>query len=319
MLPFNLITILGPTATGKTSFGARLAFHLGGEIISADSRQVYRQMTIGTGKDYDDYQVMGTAIPVHLIDIHDPGYKYNVYEYQQDFNTSFKDITQRDRIPLLVGGTGMYIQAVLDRYHLISVPLNEDLRRDLEDKSQSELVALLKEYDASLHNTTDILYRKRTLRAIEIAEYYRDHADEKSILPEIRAVILGIRYDREIRRKRISERLKTRLKQGMIEEVKELLKTTDPEDLLFYGLEYKYITLYLRGELNYNEMFCQLEIAIHQFAKRQMTWFRRMERQGFDIQWIDGHLEMDEKIYKAYQIIKERDQQLIEQWQTLPE
>jgi tRNA dimethylallyltransferase len=292
----NLLVILGPTASGKTNFGSHLSFHIGGEIISADSRQVYRKMDIGTGKDYQDYLIHGRNIPYHLVDIHDPGYKYNVYEFQNDFIRVFREIRQRGNFPVMVGGTGMYIQAVLDKYELIHVPVNPPRREELEKKTLDELVHMLKSYRTQLHNTTDLVHRKRTIRAIEIAEYYQDHPAPEMDFPEIHPIIIGIRNDPEERRKKISERLINRMEEGLADEVSGLLKTVSREDLIFYGLEYKMVTLYLTGELTYSEMIRKLETAIHQFAKRQMTWFRRMEKSGYKIHWIDGRFSMDEKL-----------------------
>ncbi len=303
MADINLITITGPTASGKTGFAAQLAYRVQGEIISADSRQVYREMNLGTGKDYDDYIVRGEKIPIHLIDIREPGYKYNVYEFQEDFFRAFYDIQSRAKMPILAGGTGMYIEAVLNRYKLVSVPENTALRAELEKYTREQLVAMLKNMKPDLHNTTDITSKKRTIRAIEIADYYRHSQASTHEFPEIRTVAIGVKNEREVRRKRISERLMARLNGGMIEEVQELLKKVSPEDLIFYGLEYKYITLYLTGQLGKDEMIKRLEIAIHQFAKRQMTWFRKMERSGAEIHWIDGQLNMSEKLRRAKAIL----------------
>jgi len=314
MSGIDMITLLGPTASGKTSLGAHLAYHLRGEIISADSRQVYRKMNIGTGKDYDDYTVHDVNIPYHLIDIHEPGYKYNVYEFHQDFRKAFRQIRSRGNLPLLVGGTGLYIQAVLDKYKLIHVPVNEDLRNQLKEKTQAELAAILKKQRADLHNTTDLLHRKRTIRAIEIAEYYSNHPNAEPELSDIHSLNFGIKPDRAARRKNIIHRLKNRLRAGLVEEVSELLKTLSPEDLLFYGLEYKMVTLYLVRELTYNEMIEKLEIAIHQFAKRQMTWFRRMEKSGILIHWIDGQWSLEEKLDHVRNIIGLEDRKLFNQW-----
>lgn len=316
MSGINMITLLGPTASGKTSLGAHLAYHLKGEIISADSRQVYRKMNIGTGKDYDDYIVQDVKIPYHLVDIHDPGYKYNVYEFQQDFQRIFQQIRSRGNLPLLVGGTGLYIQAVLDKYRLIQVPVNENLRDQLKEKTQAELAAILKKQKSGQHNTTDLLHRKRTIRAIEIANYYANHPNREPELPDINSLNFGIKPDRAARRKNITHRLKIRLHSGLIEEVSELLKTLPPEDLLFYGLEYKMVTLYLVGELTYNEMIEKLEIAIHQFAKRQMTWFRRMEKSGIIIHWIDGQWSLEEKLDHVHNVIGLEDPKLFNQWKN---
>jgi tRNA dimethylallyltransferase len=297
-LPYNLITITGPTASGKTSVAAHLAKCIDGEIISADSRQVYRGMDIGTGKDVEDYIVNGVQIPYHLIDIADAGYEYNVFEYQRDFVTAFSDIRFRGKFPIVCGGSGMYIEAVLKGYKLINVPVNEPLREKLSGKTIEELTAILKTYK-TLHNVTDVDTVKRAIRAIEIEEYYLLNAEKESVYPEINSLIVGIVFDRETRRQRITERLKARLNEGMIDEVKRLLsKGITPESLIHYGLEYKYLTQYVIGDINYNTMFSGLETAIHQFAKRQMTWFRHMEKVGFIIHWIDGFLPMEEKIEK---------------------
>lgn len=303
MCDINLITVTGPTASGKTSFAARLAKLLNGEIISADSRQVYKEMNLGTGKDYDDYTVDGIRIPYHLIDIREPGYKYNVFEFQQDFIRAYNKIISRNKIPLLVGGTGMYIEAVTKGYQLINVPVNAPLRAELEKKELSTLVEQLKIMKPELHNTTDTKHKKRIIRAIEIATYYQDHDKIDTFFPDIHQLIFGIKFDRESRRRRITERLHRRLHSGMIEEVANLLKKVKAEDLIFYGLEYKYITQYLLGDLTKDELFEKLEIAIHQFAKRQMTWFRKMEREGIKIHWLDGHMSMNEKLERAKVIL----------------
>jgi tRNA dimethylallyltransferase len=292
----NLICILGPTASGKTAFAANLAARLGGEIISADSRQVYRNMDIGTGKDLGDYMINGIQIPFHLVDIVNAGSEYNVFQFQKDFLAAFNNIRERGKLPILCGGTGMYIEAVLKAYKLINVPVNEILRKELEPASLEELESRLKLFK-QLHNTTDITIRERLIRAIEIEEYYLDHPDEDESFIGLSPVIFGIMVDRESRRKRITERLKYRLQHGMIEEVQNLLDSgITPEKLIFYGLEYKYLTWYLTGKLSYDEMVLQLNTAIHQFAKRQMTWFRKMERDGFKIHWIDGSLDLEEKL-----------------------
>ena len=293
---YNLVVVLGPTATGKTHFAAALANRLDGEIISADSRQIYRRMNIGTGKDYADYYIANKNMPVHLIDIHEPGYRYNVFEYQTDFFRVYKEILLKHKLPILCGGTGLYIEAVTRKYRLISVPVNEDLRAELKDKSLSELENILASYK-KLHNKTDTDTIKRAIRAIEIEEYYRTNPVTKTDLPDIRPIYLGLAFDREERRRRISERLHQRLKEGMIDEVKSLLNDgLSPADLVYYGLEYKFITLYLTGKLDYDTMAEKLNVAIHQFAKRQMTWFRKMEREGIQILWIDSEFTMEEKI-----------------------
>jgi len=303
MSDINLIIVTGPTASGKTSFAAHLAKRLDSEIISADSRQVYKEMNIGTGKDYEDYLVDGFLIPSHLIDIREPGYKYNVYEYQQDFMDTFEKITSRGKLPILVGGTGMYIEAVIKGYKLINVPVNEPLRIELEKKNLPDLVDQLKKLNANLHNTTDTKHKKRTIRAIEIATYYQYHDQLDTYFPKICPLILGVKFDRGSRRRIISERLHARLTSGMIEEVEQLLKKVTPEELIFYGLEYKFISQYLTGQLTKDEMIKKLEIAIHQFAKRQMTWFRKMERGGIKIHWLDGHMTMEEKLNRAQVIL----------------
>ena len=303
----QMITILGPTASGKTPLAAALAAEIGGEIISADSRQVYRRMDIGTGKDLADYTVSqrdgSFVIPYHLIDIREPGTKYNLFEYQQDFFDAYQDIRSRGAIPILCGGTGLYIEAVLKGYHLSPVPQNQELRDSLEGKSLAELTQMLKELKAktgsNMHNTTDVDSCQRAIRAIEIETYNIDHPTPRRELPPVDSLIIGVNIDRELRREKITRRLKVRLEDGMVDEVKALLDEGIPaEDLIYYGLEYKFLTEYLTGQLSYDEMFSRLEIAIHQFAKRQMTWFRGMERRGFKINWIDATLPMEEKIEK---------------------
>lgn len=295
-MPYNLITIVGATATGKTTVAAHLAHLIGGEIISADSRQVYKGMTIGTGKDLDDYVVEGQPIPFHLIDIAEAGYQYNVFEYQRDFLKVYEGIRSKGKVPVLCGGSGLYVEAVLKGYKLINVPVDYELRERLANKSLGELTAMLSSYK-KMHNRSDVDTVKRAIRAIEIEEYYLMNAEIEISYPEINNLLVGIMLDRETRRKRISERLKSRLKNGMIEEVEALLNQgLSPDSLTYYGLEYKFITQHLTGQLSYDEMYNQLETAIHQFSKRQMTWFRRMEKQGFAIHWIDGHLPLNEKV-----------------------
>jgi tRNA dimethylallyltransferase len=358
---YNLLAIIGPTASGKTALAAHLANHLDGEVISADSRQVYRGMDIGTGKDMADYWVEGKQIPVHLTDIVDAGTQYNVFEYQRDFLKTLDDIRQRNKFPVLCGGSGLYIEAVLRNYTLIQVPVNENLRSCLAGKSLGELTEILKSYTPKLHNITDIVNEKRAVRAIEIADYYRnlksdlrerrDFSDLSDLsersdrltetenrrsengegrsntdhripitdyrlpitdnrLPinrDLNPLVIGINYDLQERRERITRRLQQRLKEEMVEEVKSLLDTgIPPEGLMYYGLEYKYITLYLTGALTYPEMVEKLNIAIHQFAKRQMTWFRRMERQGTVIHWLDGNIPLEEKIEKVIRLLEGR-------------
>ena len=319
-----MITILGPTASGKTPLAAALAASLppaaplgqggscGGEIISADSRQVYRRMDIGTGKDLADYEVRSQKsgvkrIPYHLIDIREPGTKYNLFEYQQDFYDAYQAIRSRGAVPILCGGTGLYIEAVLKGYKLSPVPQNQALRDELADKSLAELTQMLRELKAktgsNMHNTTDVDSCQRAIRAIEIETYNIDHPTPCRELPPVDSLIIGVNIDRELRREKITRRLKARLDEGMIDEVKALLDEGIPaEDLIYYGLEYKFVTEYLTGQLTYDEMFSRLEIAIHQFAKRQMTWFRGMERRGFKIHWIDATLPMEEKVKQIVQL-----------------
>ena len=292
----DLITILGPTASGKTPLAAALADRLGTEIISGDSRQVYRRMDLGTGKDLVDYTVDGRQVPYHLIDIVEPGYKYNVFEYQRDFLKAYQEITAKNKLPILCGGTGMYIESVLKGYRLLPVPENPELRASLEGKSLEELTGILEGYK-KLHNSTDVDTAKRAIRAIEIEEYYKQQPPEYREFPSLKSLIVGVDIDRELRREKITRRLKQRLDEGMVQEVRGLLaEGIAPENLIYYGLEYKFLTQYAIGELTFDEMFHQLETAIHQFAKRQMTWFRGMERRGFTIHWLDATLSMEDKI-----------------------
>ncbi|MDI3521748.1 MAG: tRNA dimethylallyltransferase [Anaerophaga sp.] len=301
--PYNLIVITGPTASGKTRLAAHLAHCIDGEIISADSRQIYKKMDLGTGKDYDDYIISGEKIPYHLIDIREPGYKYNVYEYQTDFFKVFEEIKNRKKFPVMCGGTGLYIQAVLDQYKMVHVPPNPQLREQLQDKSLEELTRILEGFK-KLHNTTDTDTKKRAIRSIEIETYYQNHPEIEVKLPAVNPLIVGVDIDRDMRRHKITKRLKERLSEGMIEEVKQLIdEGISPEDLMYYGLEYKYITLYVIGKTTYEEMFERLNIAIHQFAKRQMTWFRGMERKGHKIHWIDGTNSIDENVSLIYKMI----------------
>lgn len=296
MPDYDMITILGPTASGKTPFAAALAYELNSEIISADSRQIYRQMDLGTGKDLADYTVNGRAIPYHLIDIAEPGYKYNVFEYQRDFLAAYEDIRQRGLLPILCGGTGMYLESVLKGYKLMPVPENPELRARLANCSLEELTRQLSQYK-TLHNSTDVDTVKRAIRAIEIEEYYAAHPVPEREFPSLKSLIIGVDIDRELRREKITRRLKQRLDEGMVDEVRKLIgQGIHPDDLIYYGLEYKYLTLYVTGQLTFDEMFRGLEIAIHQFAKRQMTWFRGMERRGFTIHWVQAELPMEEKI-----------------------
>jgi tRNA dimethylallyltransferase len=293
---FNLVAIIGPTASGKTAFAARLAFHIRGEIISADSRQIYRHMNLGTGKDYSDYRVSGTEVPCHLIDITDPGYRYSVFEYQRDFFRVFRDIQLRKRFPVLCGGSGMYIDAATRGYRLVKVPRNDRLRTELGSKTLSELGDILSAMK-TLHNKTDVDTPEHAIRAIEIADYYRDNPDRNDELPLLNPLFVGIMYDRFEERLRITARLEQRLQQGMIDEVRELLRSgLSADSLSYYGLEYRFITNYLLGRLDYPTMFSLLNTAIRQFAKRQRTWFRKMEREGCNIHWLDGNMSVEEKI-----------------------
>lgn len=300
---YNLIVVLGPTASGKTRFAAKLAYAVDGEVISADSRQVYREMTIGTGKDIEDYIVKGEKIKYHLIDIVEPGYKYNLFEYQTDFFKVFEKVTQKNKFPVLCGGTGLYLESVLKDYKMVHVPVNPELRKSLDGKSLEELTEILKGFK-KLHNKTDTDTVKRAVRGIEIETYYRDHPEIVPDHPEINSLIIGINIDRESRRRKITDRLKKRLEEGMTEEVDSLLKKgLSPDDLIYYGLEYKFVTLYLTGELTFDEMFDKLNTAIHRFAKRQMTWFRGMERKGFDIHWIDAFEPDEKKVEKVLKLL----------------
>ena len=291
-----MITILGPTACGKTRLAVDVALHLGGEIISADSRQVFRGMDIGTGKDLTDYNVGGVEVPYHLIDIREPGYEYSVFEFQTDFVRAYNDIVDRNKLPILCGGTGLYIEAVLRNYRLADVPQNNELRLELEQCSDEDLVERLKKY-ISLHNHTDTETRERLIRAIEIQEYQAQNPNSHVEIPDINHLVLGVAFPRDLVMQRIENRLQERLQNGMIDEIDLLLKQgVEPERLIRYGLEYKYITLYLQNDISYSEMFEKLNIAIRQFAKRQMTWYRRMERNGVDIHWVDGTLSDKEKL-----------------------
>ena len=304
MPDYELITILGPTASGKTPFATALAAELNTEIISADSRQIYRGMDLGTGKDLADYTINDREIPYHLIDIVEPGYKYNVFEYQRDFLKAYETIKQKGCLPVLCGGTGMYLESVLKGYRLMPVPENPELRTRLADKSLETLTRILQQYK-TLHNSTDVDTVKRAIRAIEIEEYYAKHPIAEREFPQLNSLIIGVDIDRDLRREKISRRLRQRLDEGMVDEVKQLLaQGIKAEDLIYYGLEYKFLTLYAIGKLTYEEMFAQLETAIHQFAKRQMTWFRGMERRGFTIHWVDATLPTEEKIAFVKQKLK---------------
>ncbi|MBO7466076.1 MAG: tRNA (adenosine(37)-N6)-dimethylallyltransferase MiaA [Bacteroidaceae bacterium] len=307
---YDMVTIVGPTACGKTSLAVSLACRLGTGVISADSRQVYRRMDLGTGKDLSDYVLPdGRTVPYWLIDIAEPGYKYNVFEYQRDFLSVYNERRAKGEVAVLCGGTGMYIEAVLRGFRLVSVPVNEQLRSSLEGKSLEELTEMLRSYK-TLHNTSDVDTVKRAIRGIEIEEYYASHPPKDDEFPKIRSLVVGVLVDRELRRERISQRLRQRLDAGMVDEVRALLNEgIAAEDLIYYGLEYKYITQYLTGMLTYDEMVRQLEIAIHQFAKRQMTWFRGMERRGIPIHWIDGTLPTDEKVSLIMNLLENEEKE----------
>ena len=303
MVNYDLITILGPTASGKTPLAVALAYKLDTEIISGDSRQIYRRMDLGTGKDLADYVVNGHQVPYHLIDIVDPGYKYNVFEYQRDFLAAYNKVKQKGKLPVLCGGTGMYLESVLKGYRLLPVPENPQLRTSLADKSLEELTQMLSTYK-KLHNSTDVDTVKRAIRAIEIEEYYKQQPPEYREFPVLNSLIIGVDIDRELRRQKITRRLKQRLDEGMVDEVKALLEGgIASEDLIYYGLEYKYLTLYATGVLSFDDMFRQLETAIHQFAKRQMTWFRGMERRGFTIHWLAARMSTEEKVEKIMNLL----------------
>ncbi|MCR5299149.1 MAG: tRNA (adenosine(37)-N6)-dimethylallyltransferase MiaA [Paludibacteraceae bacterium] len=307
-MKYNLITIIGPTACGKTALATQLAAQTDAEVISGDSRQVYRDMDIGTGKDLEDYIVNGKVIPYHLIDIVDAGKKYNLFEFQNDFHKAYTDIRRRGRLPILCGGSGLYIESVLREYHMQHVPENPELRNRLSGKTLDDLTAILKSYKENLHNTTDIDTPKRAIRAIEIEEYIRNHPAKKldeSHSEKIHSLTIGIDISREKRRENISKRLAERIEGGLIEEVRTLLQKVSPEDLLYYGLEYKYVTLYCTGKISIETMTTELEIAIHQFAKRQMTWFRGMERRGVKIKWLPYEMEDEEKIAKIKALYEE--------------
>ena len=306
----KMITILGPTASGKTSVAAALALRTGGEIISADSRQVYRRMDIGTGKDLADYTIGDVHIPYHLIDIAEPGTKYNLFQYQQDFHQAYNDIRSRGKLPILCGGTGLYIEAVLGGYSLSPVPQNQKLRDSLEGKSLDQLTQMLvqlkQKNGSNMHNRTDVDTAQRAIRAIEIETYNLEHPTPERQMPQVDSLVIGINIDRELRREKITRRLKARLEEGMCDEIRSLIDGgVNPDDLIYYGLEYKFVTEYVVGKTSYEEMFRQLEIAIHQFAKRQMTWFRGMERRGYTIHWIDAAQSMDEKVEAIMSLMKE--------------
>ena len=304
-MKYDIITILGPTASGKTSLATRLALMMGNaEIISADSRQVYRGMDIGTGKDLADYEIEGVSIPYHLIDIADAGEKYNLFQFQQDFWNVYNDIRSRGKFPILCGGTGLYIESVLKSYKMVLVPENPQLRQELEGRSLEELTRMLSTYK-TLHNTTDVDTPKRAIRAIEIQQYYREHKIDEREFPSLRSLTIGVNIDRDLRRQKITQRLHDRMQQGMLQEVEGLLRHVPAEDLMYYGLEYKYQTLCCLGQLTREEMLRQLEIAIHQFAKRQMTWFRGMERRGTPIIWQDASESLESRAERIMKLLKE--------------
>jgi tRNA dimethylallyltransferase len=300
-----LLTLLGPTASGKTRLAALVAANINGEIISADSRQVYRGMNLGTGKDYDDYLVDGKQVPYHLVDILEPGEAYNVFRYQRDFFKVYNDIINRGKTAVICGGTGMYIESVLAGYTLAEAPEDETLREFLKSKNQEQLVAYLASL-RPLHNTTDTIDRERCIRAIEVATYEGEQEADKLEYPKLNPLIIGIAYERKTLRERITQRLKDRLENGMVEEVEGLIKQgISPEKLDYYGLEYRYLSQLILGKITYDEMFSLLNTAIHQFAKRQMTWFRRMERKGFQIHWLDGEREMEFKVQEILMLLNE--------------
>ncbi|MFN8208118.1 MAG: tRNA (adenosine(37)-N6)-dimethylallyltransferase MiaA [Bacteroidales bacterium] len=301
-----LLVILGPTASGKTNLAAHAAFEFGGELISADSRQVYRQMNIGTGKDLQEFNIQGTTVRVHLLDLHPPGYKYNVYEYQSDFLRTYAEVRERGCLPVMCGGSGLYIEAVLSGYQLVQVPVNEEIRRSWDQLPDEELIARLTALKPQ-HNTTDIGTRKRLVRALEIALYEKVNPEAFQSIPQFNALLVGVRFPRTETRERITRRLYQRLSEGMVEEVKLLLESgISPEDLVYYGLEYKFITQYLLGQLSYENMVERLNTAIHQFAKRQMTWFRKMEREGHKIHWIPGDLPLVAKLNMLTELLHKK-------------
>ena len=292
----NLITILGVTATGKTRLAVELASMINGEIISGDSRQVYKDMNMGTGKDIEEYSFNGISIPYHLIDIVDPGYEYNVYEFYRDFHNAYDDIVSREKMPIMCGGSGLYLDAVISEYKFNKVPINEFLRKNLEEFSDEELTKKLESF-GPLHNVSDTSDRHRLIRAIEIAEFERKNTHIEEKRKPINSINFGIRFDRDTIRRRITNRLNDRLENGMIEEVRNLLENgLTPDQLMFYGLEYKYLTMHIIGQMEYDEMYSRLNTAIHQYAKKQMTWYRKMERKGVKIHWIDGTINLDNKI-----------------------
>ncbi|MBR7135064.1 MAG: tRNA (adenosine(37)-N6)-dimethylallyltransferase MiaA [Bacteroidaceae bacterium] len=293
---YDMLAVVGPTACGKTSLAVELALALHGEVLSADSRQVYRGMDIGTGKDLNEYMRDGVAVPVHMVDIVDAGEKYNLFEFQRDFLHAYEKIRSKGSLPIMCGGSGMYVESVLRGYRLIPVPENTALRNELANKTLDELTAILATYK-KLHNNTDTDTVKRAIRAIEIEEYYKKIPVGEREFPKIRTLTVGLDVSREVRRERISRRLHARMEQGLVEEVERLLASgLTAEQLIYYGLEYKFVTLYIKGELTRKQMIDELEIAIHQFAKRQMTWFRGMERRGIDVKWVDTTLPMSSQV-----------------------
>jgi len=303
-MKYDMLTILGPTASGKTQLAAHLAYQLDGEILSADSRQIYRGMNLGTGKDLADYLVEGVSIPYHLIDLADAGVQYNVFEFQREFIRSYEQIIASKKFPVFCGGSGLYLEAVLKGYRLTQVPSDSRRREELTLLSLEELAGVLRGYK-KVHNKSDTETKNRAIRAIEIEEYLLHHPELDFEFPSISSLIIGISVDRDTRRERITSRLRSRLEEGMVEEVRGLLESgLTPDDLTYYGLEYKYLTLYLIGVLSYDEMFAKLNIAIHQFAKRQMTWFRKMEKEGFEIHWVDAMLPMEEKVELIMKCLK---------------
>ncbi|MBQ2809140.1 MAG: tRNA (adenosine(37)-N6)-dimethylallyltransferase MiaA [Bacteroidaceae bacterium] len=303
---YDILAVVGPTACGKTSLAVDLALSIGGaEIISADSRQVYRGMDIGTGKDIAEYTRNGVTVPSHLIDIADAGEKYNLFEFQRDFLVAYEDVKRRGAFPIMCGGSGLYVESVLKGYRLLPVPENPALRARLETKTLEELTAMLATYK-QLHNNTDTDSKKRAIRAIEIEEYYLSRPVEERSFPQLNALVVGVSVERDVRRERISCRLRERLEQGMVDEVRALLNSgLAPEQLIYYGLEYKYLTLYITGAMGYDDMVKGLETAIHQFAKRQMTWFRGMEKRGVDIRWVDSSLERGQVVEQVKAMLYE--------------
>jgi tRNA dimethylallyltransferase len=300
-----MIIVLGPTASGKTSLAVQIARRIGGEIISADSRQVYRGMTLGTGKDLEEYGDGESFVPYHLIDIAEPGYEYNVYEFLRDVYKASGDIINRGKTPLLCGGSGMYIDAILKGYELPEAAGDPELLKDLDSRTDEELREIVKN-TKKLHNTTDLTDRARMIRALRIPAGHGYGQHQKYVDHD--HLVIGISFERETLRRRITERLKKRLENGMIREVEQLLSQgTTPEQLKFYGLEYRYLTRYIEGELNFEEMFRLLNTAIHQFSKRQMTWFRKMVREGLDIHWIEGDLEPEEKLRVSLELIRQKN------------